>query len=133
MIRRYVLEDAEYLTLVQTILISTSNDEIEITPDDLPYSSSLLLFFAPVVSNTHFSNNKFGRESLMLSKKLYNGVTGHKNIETEIIVSYTNQNGRYNALKDNLKKTNYASNEQTSNNSNKAKAKAQSDINDYFE
>ncbi|CAG8757995.1 23707_t:CDS:2 [Dentiscutata erythropus] len=112
-IGRYVFEDAKYLTLVQTVLISTSSDEIEITPDDLSYSSSLLLFSASVISNFHFSNSEFGRESLMLSKKLYNGITGYKNIESEVI--------------------NYASNEQTSNNTNKEKAKAQSDINDHLE
>ncbi|CAG8612817.1 13979_t:CDS:2 [Dentiscutata erythropus] len=158
MIGRYVFEDAEYLTLIQTVPISTSTDDVEITPDDLPYTSPLLLFSAPVVPNSHFSNNEFGRESLMLSKKLYNGVTGHKNIESEVIVSYTNQNGRYNALKDNLKKTvlsvigslkigakkmlhiiatdiewNYAGNEQTSDNSNKGKAKAQNDLNNHLE
>ncbi|CAG8699293.1 27505_t:CDS:2 [Dentiscutata erythropus] len=147
-----------YLTLIKTIPISTSNDEIKITPGDLLYSSLLLLFSASVIPNTHFSNNKFGKESLMLSKKLYNGATSYKNIETEIIVSYTNQNSQYNVLKDNLKKTvlsvirrlkigakkmlhiiatdikwNYASNEQTSDNSNKVKAKAQGDINDHLE
>ncbi|CAG8770753.1 6772_t:CDS:1, partial [Dentiscutata heterogama] len=85
-------------------------------------------------------------------------ITSHKNIESEVIVSYTNQNSQDNALKDNLKQTvlsvigrlkigakkilyiiaidielNYTGNKQTSNNLNKKKAKAQDDINDYLE
>ncbi|CAG8604132.1 39340_t:CDS:2 [Gigaspora margarita] len=87
MVGCYVFKDAEYLTLVQTIPISTSTDEIEITPDNLPHSLPLLLYSAPVISNSYFSNNEFGRESFMLSKKLYNGVTGHKNIESEPLIS----------------------------------------------
>ncbi|RIB26565.1 hypothetical protein C2G38_2266581 [Gigaspora rosea] len=146
------------LTLVQTIPISTSTDEIEITPDNLPHSPPLLLYSAPVVSNSYFSDNEFGRESFMLSKKLYNGVTGYKNIESEVIIFYTNQTNRYDTLKNNLKKTvlsvigrfkvgtrkmhhiiafdiewNYAGAEQSSNNSNKGKAKAQDDINNHLE
>ncbi|CAG8676097.1 1471_t:CDS:2 [Dentiscutata erythropus] len=153
-IGRYVFKDTEYLKPYQFPPPMT----IEITPDDLLYLSSLLLFFASIISNTHFSNNEFGKKSFMLSKKLYNGITGYKNIETKMIVSYTNQNSQYNTLKDNLKKTvlavigrlkigtkkmlhiiatdiewNYVSNKQTSDNLNKAKAKAQGDINDYLE
>ncbi|CAG8738519.1 6753_t:CDS:2 [Dentiscutata erythropus] len=41
----------------------------------------------------------------MLSKKLYNPVTGQKAINYDIIVFYTNTNGCYNSLRNNLKKT----------------------------
>ncbi|CAG8758642.1 8409_t:CDS:2, partial [Racocetra persica] len=98
------------LSLVQTIPISTSNYEIEVTSDDLLYMSPLLLFSVSIIPNLYFFNNEFGRESFMLTKKLYNSVTEYKNIESE----------------------NYAGHEQTSNNSNKGKPKAQNDLNNYF-
>ncbi|KAF0538529.1 hypothetical protein F8M41_007736 [Gigaspora margarita] len=63
---RYMLEDTEYLTLIQTVPIFTSSNKIEITSDDLLYTPLLLLFSAPIIANSHFFNNKYGRESLML-------------------------------------------------------------------
>ncbi len=52
------------------------------------------------------SSKKTGeRKSFLLSRKLYNSVTGNKDINSKIIVSYTNQYNQYNALKKNLKKT----------------------------
>ncbi|CAG8845037.1 20184_t:CDS:2, partial [Racocetra persica] len=85
---------------------------------------------------SYFSNNDLGIESLMLSKKLYNSITGNKNIKLEVIVSYSNQNGHYNMLKNNQKKTvlsNYASNEQSPQTSNKEKGKAQNNINNHLD
>ncbi|CAG8727781.1 26084_t:CDS:2, partial [Racocetra persica] len=85
---------------------------------------------------SNFSNNDLGIESLMLSKKLYNGITRNKNIKLEVIIFYSNQNGHYNTLKNNLKKTvlsNYASNEQSPETSNKEKGKAQNNINNYLD
>ncbi|CAG8552288.1 21978_t:CDS:1, partial [Racocetra persica] len=141
----------------QTVPISTS-DEIELTPSDLPHASPLLLYSAFIISDFYFSNNDLGIESLMLSKKLYNSITRNKNIESEVIISYFNQNGHYDALKNNLKKPvlfiirrlkvgtkkmlhliasdiewNYTSNEQSSETSNKEKRKAQNDINNHLD
>ncbi|CAG8673206.1 8877_t:CDS:2 [Acaulospora morrowiae] len=59
----------------------------------------------PVVADSYISDIDGGRESFMLSKRLYNGVNNHKNIESKVIVSYTNVHGRYNSIKTNLKKT----------------------------
>ncbi|CAG8761343.1 42493_t:CDS:2, partial [Gigaspora margarita] len=129
MVGRYMLEDTEYLTLIQTVPISTSSNEIEITSDDLPYTPPLLLFSVPVIPNSYFSNNEYGRESLMLYKKLYNGITGYKNIESKVKDWY--QKMLYIIALD--IEWNYAGNEQTSDNSNKGKTKAQIDINNHLE
>ncbi|CAG8551161.1 15551_t:CDS:2, partial [Dentiscutata heterogama] len=103
MVGRYVFEDTEYLTLIQTVPISTFNNGIEITLDDLPYLSSLLLFSAPVIPNSTFPIT-----NLIGAKKMLHIIA------TDI-------------------EWNYVSNEQTSNNLNKAKAKAQGDINNHLE
>ncbi|CAG8830816.1 23141_t:CDS:2, partial [Racocetra persica] len=119
----------------QTIPISTS-DDFEITPNHLLYTPPLLLFSASVISDSYFSSNELGLESLMLAKKLYNGVNSHKNVKSEIIVSFANQNDHYDTLKNNLKRTvlsNYASNEQSSDTPTKGKKKAQNNINNYLE
>ncbi|RIB20430.1 hypothetical protein C2G38_2179366 [Gigaspora rosea] len=63
--------------------VTSHINKIEITPDDLSHSLPLLLYSAPVISNSYFSDNEFGRESFMLFKKLYNGVTSHINIESK--------------------------------------------------
>ncbi|RHZ80143.1 hypothetical protein Glove_139g15 [Diversispora epigaea] len=105
-IGRYVYEEnVEYVTLIQTVPISYSSDDSTNTQEDLPYSSPLLIYSAPALTNSYKSNDEIGRHSFLMSKKLYNGVTGKKNVESNIIISYTNPNGRYNSLKDNLKKT----------------------------
>ncbi|CAG8831506.1 36626_t:CDS:1, partial [Racocetra persica] len=45
------------------------------------------------------------RQSFILSKKLYNPINGQKGIKSNIIVSYTNANSRYDLLKESLKKS----------------------------
>ncbi|RIB09806.1 hypothetical protein C2G38_2207795 [Gigaspora rosea] len=101
----YVYEDAEYVTLVQTILISSSERDYVLTPEDLLSSSSLLIYSAAIIADSYISNNQSSRESFMMARQLYNGVTNNKNIESKVIVSYKNENNRYNAMKNNLKKT----------------------------
>ncbi|CAG8521042.1 5668_t:CDS:2, partial [Dentiscutata heterogama] len=107
-----------YLTLIQTVPISISNDEIEITPDDLPYSSPLLLFSAPVISNSHFSNSEFDN-----LKKTVLSVIGRLNIGAKKMLHIIATDIEWN----------YVGNEQISDNLNKEKAKAQGDINNYLE
>ncbi|RIB03779.1 hypothetical protein C2G38_2224080 [Gigaspora rosea] len=104
MIGCYVYEDTEYLTLIQTVPISSSTNDDTLLPEDLPYTSPLLLFSAPVLHNSFLSLGK-GRECFILSKRLYNGVNNHRNIDAKITVSYDNSNNRYDAIKNNLKKT----------------------------
>ncbi|CAG8695058.1 4645_t:CDS:2, partial [Racocetra persica] len=83
---RYILEDTEYLTLIQTIPISIS-DKIKLTSDNLSHGPLLLFYSAPVVSNSYFLDNEHGIESLLLSRKLYNGVNSHKNVESQLPTS----------------------------------------------
>ncbi|CAG8846025.1 28037_t:CDS:2, partial [Racocetra persica] len=116
-------------------LISTS-DDFKITLNYFSHTLLLLLFSASVIPDSYFSSNKLGLESFMLAKKLYNSVNSHKNVESEVIVSYTNQNGHYDMLKNNLKRTvlsNYAGNEQSSDTPTKGKEKAQNNINNHLE
>ncbi|RIB07425.1 hypothetical protein C2G38_2214509 [Gigaspora rosea] len=93
------------LGLIQTVPLSSPQRDSTCAPEDLPYTFPLLLYTAPVLTNSYKVNNAIGRQSFMLSKKLYNPVTNQKGIESNVIVSYTNANGRYDSLKDNLKKS----------------------------
>src|SRR6185295_11950274 len=76
----------------------------ELEPEKLPNSCSLMIYTAPAVPNSHFSDKDLGKESFLLSKKLYNSVNTHRNIESKVIVSYTNMYNRYDAVKTNLNK-----------------------------
>ncbi|CAG8526147.1 6691_t:CDS:2 [Scutellospora calospora] len=106
MVGYYVYEEnIEYVTIIQSVPVSYSNDEYTLTSEDLLNSSPLLLYSASVVLNSYIPDNNGGRESFMLARRLYNGVTNNKQIDSKVIVSYINENNRYNALKNNLKKT----------------------------
>ncbi|CAG8733631.1 5427_t:CDS:2 [Dentiscutata erythropus] len=98
-------EKNSILSLIQTIPLSSPQHDSTCAPEDLPYAFSLLLYTAPAVTNSYKFNDTIGRQSFMLSKKLYNPVTSQKGIESDVIVSYTNANGRYDSLKDSLKKS----------------------------
>ncbi|KAF0457492.1 hypothetical protein F8M41_001169 [Gigaspora margarita] len=88
LIGRYVYEgDAEYVSLVQTVPVSSSDNEYILTPPDLPHSSPLLLFSAPVMQGSYYPDSGSGRDSFMLSKHLYNGVTNSKQIPSNVIIS----------------------------------------------
>ncbi|CAG8520954.1 8101_t:CDS:2, partial [Cetraspora pellucida] len=128
------------VTLIQVIPIPFSSDDSTSTLKDLSYSFLLLIYSAPALTNSYKSNDDLGRESFLMSRRLYNEVTGKKNIESNFIVSYTNQNSRYNSLKENLKKTvisvNYAGNSnesQISSSSNKGKAKYRDKLNNQLD
>lgn len=88
-----------------TPIPSYSTDDTESTPEDLPSALPLLIYSAPVVQDNDSSKKTGERESFLLSRRLYNSITGNKDIDSKVIVSYTNQYNRYNALKKNLKKT----------------------------
>ncbi|RIB00743.1 hypothetical protein C2G38_2300642 [Gigaspora rosea] len=105
MIRCYAYEDVEYITLVQTVPISSSEGDYVLTPEDLLSSSPLLIYSAAVIADSYIPDNQGGRKSFMIARLLYNGVTNNRNVESKVIVSYKNENNRYNAMKNNLKKT----------------------------
>ncbi|CAG8842035.1 24824_t:CDS:2, partial [Gigaspora margarita] len=92
------------LSLIQTISVTSTSDSTY-SSKDLSNAFSLLLYTTPVVTNSYKFNDNIGRQSSMLSKKLYNPVNGQKGIDSNIIVSYSNINGRYDFLKDSLKKS----------------------------
>ncbi|KAF0385401.1 hypothetical protein F8M41_011471 [Gigaspora margarita] len=75
------------VALIQTIPISFSDNEYVLTSDNLPYSSPLLLFSAPVVQGSYCPDNEGGRESFVLTRRLYNGVTNNKYVPSNIILS----------------------------------------------
>ncbi|KAF0552789.1 hypothetical protein F8M41_021031 [Gigaspora margarita] len=105
MIGRYVYHDnAKFLGLIQTIPVTSTSDST-CSPEDLSNAFSKLLYTALVVTNSYKCNNNIGRQSFILSKKLYNPVNGQKGIDSNMLVSYTNANGRYDFLKDSLKKS----------------------------
>ncbi|RIB11477.1 hypothetical protein C2G38_2261577 [Gigaspora rosea] len=100
MIGCYTYEDAEYSKAFRSLL-----------PRGLysysrrPSESPLLIYSATVVADFYISDNQGGRESFMMARQLYNGVTNNRNVESKVIVSYKNENNRYSAMKNNLKKT----------------------------
>ncbi|CAG8482222.1 17220_t:CDS:2 [Racocetra persica] len=50
----------------------------------------------------------------MLVRHSYNSVTNNKYVPSNVIISYTNKNNQYNAMKNNLQKTTYLNNESQS-------------------
>ncbi|KAF0504550.1 hypothetical protein F8M41_019496 [Gigaspora margarita] len=94
-----------YIALVQTVPISCSKGDHILVPEDLPDSSSLLIYTASVVPNSYIPDNRGGCESFIMARRLYNSVTNNKNIDLKVIVSYTNEHNCYNSMKNNLKKT----------------------------
>ncbi|CAG8593815.1 3513_t:CDS:2, partial [Racocetra persica] len=75
------------LTLIQSIPISVENDKL--THNDLSYSALLLLYSSPMVPDSYIdSDSDNGRKSFELFRKSYNGINSHKNLDTNVIVSY---------------------------------------------
>ncbi|KAF0544530.1 hypothetical protein F8M41_002678 [Gigaspora margarita] len=105
-IRRYIYQNnIEYVCLVQTILVFSFHNGSACIPDDLPYAFPLLMYSAPTITNSYKANDNVGHQRFMLLKKLYNPITGQKAIDSNVIVSYTNINGRYDSLKNSIKRT----------------------------
>ncbi|CAG8821619.1 17889_t:CDS:2, partial [Racocetra persica] len=101
-------EDVEYAYIdhcVQSVSVSYFNDEYTLTPDDLSNLFPLLLYSASVVPNSYISNNNGNWESFILARRLYNGITDNKHVNSKIIVLYINENNCYSTLKNNLRKT----------------------------
>ncbi|RIB06714.1 hypothetical protein C2G38_2216364 [Gigaspora rosea] len=85
MIGRYVYhQNAEYLSLIQTIPLSSPQTDSDCVPEDLPYTFPLMIYFAPAITNSYKCK---------------------KGIESDVIMFYTNANGRYDSLKEGLKKS----------------------------
>ncbi|RIB25961.1 hypothetical protein C2G38_2164603 [Gigaspora rosea] len=83
MIERYVYhQNAEYLSLIQTVLLSFPQTDSDHVPEDLSYTFPLQIYSAPAVTNSYKFNDTVGRQSFMLFKKLYNPVTGQNGIES---------------------------------------------------
>ncbi|KAF0444384.1 hypothetical protein F8M41_003489 [Gigaspora margarita] len=56
------------VTLVQMVPIFSSEGDYVLTPEDLPSSSSLLIYSATIVANSYIPDNQDGRESFMMVK-----------------------------------------------------------------
>ncbi|CAG8535879.1 445_t:CDS:2 [Gigaspora margarita] len=97
MVGRYMYEDKEHLSLVQATPVLSPDPNYIPTSNDLLLSLPLLIYSAMPVSGSYFSDSNSGRKSFMLARRLYNGITGTKNISSKVIVSYRNENKCYNA------------------------------------
>ncbi|CAG8810504.1 17001_t:CDS:2, partial [Racocetra persica] len=64
----------------------------------------ILIYSSPAAPDSYIDNDE-GRKSFELLRKSYNGVTSHRNLDSNVIVSYSNKYSRYNTLKDNILKT----------------------------
>ncbi|CAG8686496.1 15749_t:CDS:1 [Cetraspora pellucida] len=82
----------------------SNENENKLTCEDLPYSAPLLILSSSALPSS-YSDNDDGRKSFMMFKKFYNGVTNSKNIDTNMLVSYSNDHSRYNSLRENLNRT----------------------------
>ncbi|KAF0415903.1 hypothetical protein F8M41_007555 [Gigaspora margarita] len=93
------------LSLVQATQVLSPDPNYIPTSNDLPLSLPLLIYSAMPVSGSYLSDSNSGKESVMLSRRLYNGITSTKNIPSKVIISYRNENKRYDAVKNNFQKT----------------------------
>ncbi|CAG8774511.1 28548_t:CDS:2, partial [Gigaspora margarita] len=119
--------------LVQTVPVFSSHNGSACTSDNLSYAFLLLIYSAPTITNSYKANGNVGRQSFMLSKKLYNPVTGQKAINSNVIVSYTNVNGHYDSLRDKIEWS-YPSNEsQSSSLTMNAKLKTRKELNSQLD
>ncbi|KAF0332775.1 hypothetical protein F8M41_021113 [Gigaspora margarita] len=78
--------------LVQAVPISSSKGNYILAPEDLPNSLPLLTYTTTIVSDSYIADNQDGQESFTLARWLYNRVTNNKNMDSRVIVSYTNEN-----------------------------------------
>lgn len=85
MVGRYVYEDKEYLSLIQATPVLSPDPNYIPTSNDLPSSLPLLIYSAMPVSGSYLLDSNSGRESFMLARRLYNGITSTKNIPSKVI------------------------------------------------
>ncbi|CAG8561603.1 1946_t:CDS:2, partial [Cetraspora pellucida] len=81
--------------MIQSVTVSYSNDEYNLTSEDLSNSSLLLLYLASVVLNSYIPDNNESRESFMLARRLYNEITNNKLVDSRVIILYINENNHY--------------------------------------
>ncbi|KAF0508522.1 hypothetical protein F8M41_018746 [Gigaspora margarita] len=128
-------EKNSIVSLIQTVPIFAQSDLL-CTPEDLPYAFPLLIYLAPAVTNSYKSNNDIGRHSFILSKKLYNTVTGQKGIDSDATCLMQMQMAVMIRLEIVLKRLSYpyASNEpQLSNSSLNGKSKSCKEFNNQLD
>ncbi|CAG8610698.1 18932_t:CDS:2 [Gigaspora margarita] len=84
------------VTLVQTVLISSSKGDYVLTLEDLPSSSLLIIYSATVVADSYIPDNQGGRESFMMARQLYNGITNNRNtyVSNNLLPSSTTTNAK---------------------------------------
>lgn len=68
--------------------------------EDLPHQDPLIIFTG-VANNDFFVENETGG-NFVLNRKLYNPISKNKNINSEIYVTYVDENRRYKTIKNNL-------------------------------
>ncbi|KAF0380251.1 hypothetical protein F8M41_012179 [Gigaspora margarita] len=96
LIEHYAYEEAEYVTLVQIVLISFSKRDYILTSEDLLSSFSLLIYSATIVADSYIPDNQGRQKSFMMARQLYNEITNNINVKSKVIVSYKNENNRQN-------------------------------------
>ncbi|CAG8794445.1 3724_t:CDS:2, partial [Dentiscutata erythropus] len=95
-------EKNSIICLVQTVPISSSNNDFTLTPEDLPYTFPLLLYSAPAVTNSYKSNDNIGRQSFIQFKLSPQSKIPHI-ISSEIEWSYTSNEAQSSTLSQNEK------------------------------
>ena len=86
-------------------LISSTNiyDDDNLTIENLPENPPLLIFTSTIEDGSLVENDN-GKNSFIMTKKLHNGVNKNKDVQNKIFVSYNNEGGRYNSLRNVVKK-----------------------------
>jgi len=82
---------------------TTIYDDDNLTLEDLPESPPLLIFTSTIEDGS-FVENDNGKNSFIMTKRLYNGVNKNKDVQSKVFVSYNNEGGRYDRLKSVIKK-----------------------------
>ena len=82
---------------------TTIYDDDNLTLEDLPESPPLLIFTS-TIEDRSFVENDNGKNSFIMTKRLYNGVNKNKDVQSKVFVSYNNEGGRYDCLKSVIKK-----------------------------
>ncbi len=82
---------------------TTIYDDDNLTLEDLPESPPLLIFTSTIEDGS-FVENDNGKNSFIMTKRLYNGVNKNKDVQSKVFVSYNNEGGRYDCLKSVIKK-----------------------------
>src|SRR5437588_8712325 len=82
---------------------TTIYDDDNLTLEDLPESPPLLIFTSTIEDGSFIENDN-GKNSFIMTKRLYNGVNKNKDVQSKVFVSYNNEGGHYDRLKSVIKK-----------------------------